>query len=130
MTNRNEILLQDILSKISDQEDQSRYTTLEHLDLVPCVFECLQEKRYFIIIEDLWNSSDWELIKAAFPESHNDSVLLLTSRVRSVAWGCNAVLVHEMKPLNYLDSQILLITRAFGSAECGSLPSGQHKGIV
>jgi len=67
----------------------------------------------------MWDASDWEVIKGAFPESHNGSRILVTSRVISV-WSCcldNGALVREMKALNNLDSQSLLLTIAFGIAD-------------
>lgn len=77
--------------------------------------------RYFIIIDDIWNGSDWEKIKDAFPNNNLDSRILITTRIRSLAWACcsdsDDGLVHEMRPLNQIESERLLLTKAFGSVD-------------
>ncbi|OEL37749.1 hypothetical protein BAE44_0001234 [Dichanthelium oligosanthes] len=95
-------------------------TLMEHL--TRDIRERLEGKRYFILIDDLWEASDWEQIKGAFPNDNNSygSQILVTTRVGSVARLCCSDyggLVHEMKPLDALDSEKLLHTRAFGSMD-------------
>uniref|UniRef100_K3ZH03 Uncharacterized protein n=1 Tax=Setaria italica TaxID=4555 RepID=K3ZH03_SETIT len=124
-TRRMELLLRDILSRISYgtspllPSDQSPSKTTELL--VYRVREYLQDKRYFILIDDLWHREDWEEIKGAFPNNNLDSRLLITTRVESIAWSCcsdsKGLLVHEMKPLNQMDSERLLLVKAFGSVD-------------
>ncbi|CAN6372881.1 unnamed protein product [Urochloa humidicola] len=125
-TRRMEHLLRDILSRISgctqpelsSTADQSPSKTMELL--VHHVREYLQGKRYFILIDDLWHRKDWEEIKGAFPNNNLDSRLLITTRLESIAWSCSDsgdVLVHKMKPLNQLDSERLLLIKAFGSVD-------------
>jgi len=124
-TPRLELLLRDILSRISNStaqlltSDQSPSKRMELL--VHSVREYLQDKRYFIVIDDLWLRGDWEAIKDAFPNNNLDSRLLITTRVESIAWSCfsdsDDVLVHEMKPLNQMDSERLLLGKAFGSVD-------------
>jgi hypothetical protein len=74
--------------------------------------------RYFIIIDDIWDTSDWEKIKDAFPNNNLDSRILITTRVISLSWVCcfdsDDGLVHQMKPLNRTDSERLLLASAFG----------------
>ncbi|KAF8772305.1 hypothetical protein HU200_005897 [Digitaria exilis] len=128
-SHRKELLLRDILSQISEltvpvlTSDQSSSKATMEL-LVHHVREYLQAKRYFILIDDLWHGGDWEEIKDAFPNNDLDSRLFITTRVQSIAWSCRSdsddVLVHEMKPLNWMDSQRLLLVKAFGSVEGSS----------
>ncbi|KAL6653937.1 hypothetical protein ACP70R_007402 [Stipagrostis hirtigluma subsp. patula] len=115
-TNRMKLLLQEILSKISDLSDQPEDMTMDLL--VSQISECLQDKRYFICIDDMWEKSDWEEIKGAFP-NNNPSRISITTQVRSIAWSCcsdSDGFVHEMKPLNEVDSERLL-AKAFGSVD-------------
>ncbi|CAL4986758.1 unnamed protein product [Urochloa decumbens] len=82
--------------------------------------ELLRHKRYFILIDDIWTTSDWEVIKSWFPSNSCGSRILITTRTRKVARLCCSEyggLVHEMKPLNKLDSERLLISKTFGSTE-------------
>ncbi|XP_062182883.1 disease resistance protein RGA5-like [Phragmites australis] len=122
---RNELLLRDILSQISDPaparaSDQPQPMTLELLVL--CVSERLQDKRYVILIDDMYmrRESEWEKIKGAFPDNNIGSRILITTRFPSIAWLCcsdSGGLVHVMKPLNKVDSERLLLLKAFGSVD-------------
>jgi hypothetical protein len=81
----------------------------------------------------LWEASDWEEIKGAFPSDDKNygSQILVTTRVRSVAQLCCSDyggLVHEMKPLDESDSKKLLRTRAFGSFD-GHQPDNKFKEV-
>ncbi|CAD6256352.1 unnamed protein product [Miscanthus lutarioriparius] len=94
--------------------------------LVRLVSECLRNKRYFVIIDNIWEASDWEEIKGTFPNNDLDSRILITTRCTSIAWACCSdsydSLVHEMKPLSEVDSERLLLAKAVGSAD-GCLPN-------
>ncbi|CAO2142308.1 unnamed protein product [Urochloa humidicola] len=138
-TDRNKLLLQDILSQLTDQaaqalsSDPSRpnemlpkrggHITMDQL--INSISEHLRDKRYLIIIDDIWEASDWEEIEGAFPKNHRDSRILITTRVRGTARVCCYhsfdELVHEMKPLNHTDSKRLLLAKAFGPGG-GCLP--------
>jgi hypothetical protein len=43
--------------------------------------------RYFIVIDDLWPST-WHIISGAFPDGDDDSRMLITTEVNSVAQEC------------------------------------------
>ncbi|OEL37752.1 hypothetical protein BAE44_0001228 [Dichanthelium oligosanthes] len=126
---RNELLLRDILSQISDPaparaSEKSQSMPFELLVLR--VSECLKDKRYFILIDDMYirRESDWDNIKGAFPDDNLGSRILMTTRFPSIAWLCcsdSGGLVHVMKPLNEIDSERLLLLKAFGSVDV-SLP--------
>ncbi|KAF8673268.1 hypothetical protein HU200_048822 [Digitaria exilis] len=126
--NRNELLLRDIISQISDpapaHSDKPQSMKLELL--VSHASELLQDKRYFILIDDMYlrRKSEWEKIKAAFPDNNFGSRILITTRFPSIAWWCcsnSGGFVYMMKPLNKKDSQKLLLLKAFDSVDV-SLP--------
>jgi Leucine-rich repeat (LRR) protein len=83
--------------------------------------------RYFIIIDDIREASDWEEIKWAFPDTNNlGSRILITTRVTSIAEACCSRyscdgLVLKMEPLNQNDSARLLLAKVVGSVD-GCLP--------
>ncbi|KAL6653939.1 hypothetical protein ACP70R_007404 [Stipagrostis hirtigluma subsp. patula] len=117
-TSRMKLLLREILSEISGLCEQSEHMTMELL--VRRISECLQDKRYFICIDDIWEKSDWEEIKDAFPNNNLHSRILITTQVGSIAWSCcsdSDGYVHEMKPLNEIDSERLLLAKDFGSVD-------------
>ncbi|XBH75479.1 hypothetical protein VPH35_102232 [Triticum aestivum] len=80
--------------------------------------EHLQNKRYLIIIDDIWDVSAWEFIKYAFPENYLGSRVIVTTRSQEVATACcspHCDYILQMKPLGNEDSRRLFFGRIFGS---------------
>ncbi|TKW07314.1 hypothetical protein SEVIR_7G297600v4 [Setaria viridis] len=110
-------LLNSLFSKVSGQ-GANHANDLQ--GLIDNLREYLQGKRYFLVVDDLWDASAWEIIKCAFPESHCGSRVLTTTRIERVAVAsCNYQLkfVYRMKPLGDHHSRQLFLQRVFGSAD-------------
>ncbi|CAO2145181.1 unnamed protein product [Urochloa humidicola] len=76
----------------------------------------LQNKRYFIIIDDVWEVPTWGTIKSALVENDNGSRVVTTTRNRDVA---SSEVVYELDPLSCHNSKKLFYTRLFGvKGEC------------
>ncbi|VAI94029.1 unnamed protein product [Triticum turgidum subsp. durum] len=76
----------------------------------------LQDKRYLIVIDDVWDEEAWEIIKCAFSKSDLGSRVIVTTRVISVSKACcpsSDDIIHKMKPLNNDDSKRLFYKRIF-----------------
>uniref|UniRef100_A0A0E0DXJ6 Uncharacterized protein n=1 Tax=Oryza meridionalis TaxID=40149 RepID=A0A0E0DXJ6_9ORYZ len=133
---RSKLLPQTILKQIIEQleapssPNSSEITKqiIEQLDdlelLARNISERLKDKRYFALIDDIFDESDWEMIKGAFSNNNCGSRILFTARDERIAGWClsnyNGI-VHKMKPLNDSDSEKLLRTKAFSSMD-GCLP--------
>ncbi|KAI5013901.1 hypothetical protein ZWY2020_054956 [Hordeum vulgare] len=50
--------------------------------------EMLQDKRYLIIIDDVWSRQSWDTIKCAFPDNNCSSRIIATTRIIDVAKSC------------------------------------------
>ncbi|XP_047071746.1 disease resistance protein RGA5-like [Lolium rigidum] len=88
--------------------------------LVDCISSFLQDKRYFIIVDDVWDVQTWDIIKCAFPRSSHGSRILTTTRIHEVAKSCCASYrgrVYELSPLSIVDSERLLLKTVFHSDE-------------
>uniref|UniRef100_A0ACD5TAV6 Uncharacterized protein n=1 Tax=Avena sativa TaxID=4498 RepID=A0ACD5TAV6_AVESA len=104
-----------VLSDILFELDKELHKIVERLDerqLINEVREVLAGKRYFIVIDDLWDIQTWELIKCAFVDSHPESKIIITTRNRDVA--TNAGGIYHMKPLSDVYSKMLFHTRTCG----------------
>ncbi|VAH86336.1 unnamed protein product [Triticum turgidum subsp. durum] len=91
---------------------------LNEMQLINKIRELLQNKRYFIVIDDIWDSSAWDIIKCALTNDNCGSGVLTTTRIRSVADDCcihSRGYVYMMKPLNNQDSRKLFVSRIFGN---------------
>ncbi|KAG2561251.1 hypothetical protein PVAP13_8KG163900 [Panicum virgatum] len=80
----------------------------------------LIDKRYLILIDDIWSVSAWELVRSALPLNDNGSRIITTTRSKAVAKSCStgiAEQMYEAKPLGDDDSQRLFFKRLFCSPE-------------
>jgi len=76
--------------------------------------------RYFIVVDDLWDSKSWETIKYAFIKNSCGSRIITTTRINEVAESCsNSHWGHTytLRPLNTVNSRRLFLKRIFGSEE-------------
>ncbi|XP_047083854.1 disease resistance protein RGA5-like [Lolium rigidum] len=110
-------LLQNLLLKLTRQQS-SPSSSLD--DVITNIREYLLNERYFIIIDDLWDTPAWDIIKCAFPENNHGSRVLTTTRIYSVAAACCSKgngCVFKMNSLNEHDSRRMFFSRIFGSED-------------
>ena len=67
--------------------------------------------RYFIVIDDVWETRDWKNIGWALVENDRGSIVIKTTRKSEVATG----VIYQLRPLSDDDSKMLLFTRLFDS---------------
>uniref|UniRef100_A0A0D9X7R7 NB-ARC domain-containing protein n=1 Tax=Leersia perrieri TaxID=77586 RepID=A0A0D9X7R7_9ORYZ len=102
--------------KIKDNLNQQ----LEDHQLINMIKEYLRTNRYFIIIDDLWSKSAWQVIQCAFPYNNNASRIMTTTRIQDVAQYCCFTYedyVYDIKPLSSDDSRKLFLKRIFGNED-------------
>ncbi|CAL4888553.1 unnamed protein product [Urochloa decumbens] len=112
-------LLRDILFQISRSEFE-RSEKWETEQLIRKMREHLLDKRYLIVIDDIWSISAWEHVQCALPSNNNRSRIITTTRSKAVAIACCTGTdghTYEAKPLSENDSKRLLFRRIFGSSE-------------
>ncbi|VAH23551.1 unnamed protein product [Triticum turgidum subsp. durum] len=89
-------------------------------DIIEELKEYLTDKRYLIVLDDLWDQSAWNTISRAFPENANGSRVMVTTRVEGVACGacCNQPgCIYRMEPFDEVDSKELFFHRVYGSED-------------
>ncbi|KAM0832677.1 hypothetical protein ACQ4PT_064742 [Festuca glaucescens] len=88
-------------------------------DLIDGIRKHLIGKRYFIIMDDLWTASIWDIISRAFPDADCGSRIITTTPIDDVALACCRYYPDyiEMSPLNDDQSKELFFTRVFGSED-------------
>ncbi|CAO2199923.1 unnamed protein product [Urochloa humidicola] len=95
------------LTGINTQDDDEQ-------QLIDKLREHLHDKRYIVVIDDVWEEKAWEFIKLALPNNDLGSRIISTTRSVMVA-KCFSSQVYEMEPLSFDDSKRLFLKRAFGS---------------
>ncbi|KAM0908776.1 hypothetical protein ACQ4PT_015253 [Festuca glaucescens] len=112
-------ILRSILSQITKKDNV--YSRLDDIQLlIDKIREFLQDRRYFIIIDDIWELGTWETLKCAFVKNKCGIRIMITTCIVDVAKCCspsNEDLVYEMKPLSEADSKKLFFKRIFGCEE-------------
>ncbi|CAL4980810.1 unnamed protein product [Urochloa decumbens] len=75
----------------------------------------LQDKRYFIVIDDIWETCVWETIQYALIDNECGSKVISTTRNLDIAETIGAV--YKLQPLSRFDSRKLFCLRIFGTEE-------------
>ncbi|KAF7076576.1 hypothetical protein CFC21_081206 [Triticum aestivum] len=112
-------ILRTIFSKVSNRP----YAGTEEgsvQQLAINIYEFLQDKRYFIVVDDIWDMDTWDVIKCAFPMTRMGSRIITTTRINSVAEACSSSFnghVYGIRPLDIVYSRQLFYRRLFNSEE-------------
>ncbi|RLM69671.1 putative disease resistance RPP13-like protein 3 isoform X1 [Panicum miliaceum] len=109
--------LKKVLRDISIDLDKQGYMhfNLEILDerqLIDKLQEFLENRRYFIVIDDVWETQSWGIIKLALVENNNGSRVIITTRTHEVAREAGEV--YKLQPLSKENSRKLFFARIFG----------------
>ncbi|CAN6216734.1 unnamed protein product [Urochloa humidicola] len=103
-------------------------------ELISTLHKFLQGKRYFIVIDDIWDATAWSIIRCALPQNNIGSRVIATTRIEAVATACcsnDYEYVYKMKALGTEDSRRLFLKRIFGSEDtCPSYLENVSTGIL
>ncbi|EMS66426.1 Disease resistance protein RPP13 [Triticum urartu] len=110
-----------IFKKVLYELDKSKYSTINEAarddgQLLDELRMFLQDKRYLIVIDDMWDEETWELIKCAFADNCLGSRVMITTRIGSISNACCSSaddIIYQMKPLTDDDSKRLFYKRIF-----------------
>nr|ADM65809.1 leaf rust resistance protein Lr10 [Triticum dicoccoides]ADM65810.1 leaf rust resistance protein Lr10 [Triticum dicoccoides]ADM65811.1 leaf rust resistance protein Lr10 [Triticum dicoccoides]ADM65812.1 leaf rust resistance protein Lr10 [Triticum dicoccoides]ADM65813.1 leaf rust resistance protein Lr10 [Triticum dicoccoides] len=108
-------ILKCVLSQFHAQDYSSDESEIPKL--VDQIRDLLQDKRYFVIIDDIWDMKTWDVLKCALCKNSCGSVIMTTTRIYDVAKSCcssDGDLVYNIRPLSVADSEKLFLNRVFG----------------
>uniref|UniRef100_A0A7N0VFS6 Uncharacterized protein n=1 Tax=Kalanchoe fedtschenkoi TaxID=63787 RepID=A0A7N0VFS6_KALFE len=109
--NTQDILLQLIKSMISPpKEVLDGLTSKDSMEAYLRNF--LRERRFLVVIDDVWEREAWESLERVFPDDNYKSRLIITTRNDKVATLNNAN-VHRLRYLNKNESWELFCRKAF-----------------
>uniref|UniRef100_A0A0D9XZ64 AAA+ ATPase domain-containing protein n=1 Tax=Leersia perrieri TaxID=77586 RepID=A0A0D9XZ64_9ORYZ len=90
----------------------------DHQKLIDTLRGHLAKKRYLVVVDDIWSTKPWSIIRCAFAQSNSGSRVVITTRIEDVATNCCFGfhgMVYKMEPLNEFNSQRLFCKRIFDS---------------
>ncbi|XP_025014021.2 putative disease resistance protein At1g50180 [Ricinus communis] len=75
----------DVLLGILMEVSPSAERSMIEDELVRTLKNVLKEKRYLLVLDDIWNEQAWDSLKQAFPKGKKGSKVLFTTRIKEVA---------------------------------------------
>lgn len=112
-------IIRDVISQVSRKDASINDTSdWDEKKFIAKLRELLQDKRYLIIIDDVWSTQAWNTIKCAFPENNCTSRIIATTRIIDVGKSCCQSLedrMYVMEALSDLHSRSLFFKRIFSS---------------
>ena len=120
----------DIFQQILNQfpytptgDEARKIEKFQENELEDFLHDRLKEKRFLVVLDDIWRSDDWKCLANAFPEESDGSRLLLTSRNKDVALQADAQSVpYEVKLLSDAESWKLFCRSAIPDNVTESCP--------
>ncbi|TVU24889.1 hypothetical protein EJB05_27353, partial [Eragrostis curvula] len=113
-------VLRDVLIKLNKKYmNWANMAILDEGLLIDELREYLGSKRYLIVIDDIWDTKSWKIIKSALVDGNDGSRIITTTRNSDVAPGE----IYKLEKLSYDNSKDLFCTRIFGIE--GAWPDGQ-----
>uniref|UniRef100_A0A3B6PTD9 Sr13 n=1 Tax=Triticum aestivum TaxID=4565 RepID=A0A3B6PTD9_WHEAT len=112
-------ILRTLLSEVGCQ-DYADTEAGSIQQLIRKITDYLAEKRYIIVIDDIWDVKTWDVIKCAFPMTRCGGVIITTTRLSDVACSCHSSIgghIYNIRPLNMQHSRQLFYRRLFSSEE-------------
>ncbi|KAM3245578.1 hypothetical protein ACQJBY_056733 [Aegilops geniculata] len=112
-------ILRTILSEVSGQ-DYSNTEAGSVQILIRMINDFLLDKRYFVVVDDIWDVDTWDIIKCAFPATSSTSRIITTTRINNVAHSCLSSFngcIYNIRALSMVHSRQLFHRRLFKSDE-------------
>uniref|UniRef100_A0A5B6Z2J5 Putative disease resistance protein RPM1-like n=1 Tax=Davidia involucrata TaxID=16924 RepID=A0A5B6Z2J5_DAVIN len=94
-------------------------SSMGYIQLGKLLVDFLQEKRYVVVLDDVWTNNFWRQVHVALPDCRLGSRIIITTRKEDIAsypYGVGSHVFHS-KPLRKSDSWTLFCKKAFANDE-------------
>ncbi|KAF8403454.1 hypothetical protein HHK36_011558 [Tetracentron sinense] len=121
-------VIHGILKRFVNPDEREIIDKMKEEELVEKLYKFLEEKRYLVVLDDIWSTNTWDRLRPAFPNGKAGSKVLLTTRNKEVAvhadpWNAP----HEPRYLTEEESWVLLCNKAFPKNLSTGCPPGFEK---
>lgn len=117
-------LIEDLLGKMindfSHANSAALPSTTNYKQLVETVVNLLEDKRYLVVLDDVWNTLLWKQLSSALPDHKNRSRVIITTRKEDIAsypYGAGGHVLH-CRPLLKDEAMALFCNKAFFNEPC------------
>ncbi|XP_050262775.1 late blight resistance protein R1-A-like [Quercus robur] len=113
--------LKNSLSKFVQDFYSENRVKLEDMtedELKSVLLESLKDKRYLLVMDDIWNNEVWNEVSTAFPNNSNGSRILITTRIKEVSLHASSVNNYELPLLEEDKSWELFSKKVFWEDTC------------
>ncbi|XP_021817892.1 disease resistance protein RPM1-like [Prunus avium] len=117
-------VIEDLLKRLIKEFHKARREEVSadmnamcYIELVEILVNYLANKRYLVVLDDVWDIHLWERIRLSFPDKQLGSRVMLTTRredIGSYSFGVESH-VHKIQPLERRDAWELFSMKAFSS---------------
>ncbi|XWS15421.1 hypothetical protein CRYUN_Cryun35bG0096600 [Craigia yunnanensis] len=116
-------MIQDLF-KEAKEKIPADLGTMRYRQLVELLVNYLQQKRYVVVLDDVWSISLWREICVALPDGMCGSRIMLTTRRQDVAcfWFGIGSQVYQLRSLPEAEAWKLFCMKAFSSSSNGCYP--------
>ncbi|XBI42772.1 hypothetical protein VPH35_107624 [Triticum aestivum] len=108
-------VLRDIILEVDKNKCMGDLATLDETQLISKLRRLLENARYLIVIDDIWDLKAWDIIKCALLDNNHVSRVITTTRILDVAKNTGDI--YKLKPLSHHLSEELFYTRLFGGKD-------------
>ncbi|PUZ56637.1 hypothetical protein GQ55_5G342000 [Panicum hallii var. hallii] len=114
-------ILTDIFSQLGDRHRGGQDIN----QVIDSIRNLLKDKRYLIVVDDLWSKEHWGTIRCCFPENNHGSRIITTTRNDTLpmdSYPVSRKIVHKIDCLSDADAKKLFLKKAFANEH----PCPQH----
>ncbi|XP_059656930.1 disease resistance protein RPM1-like isoform X1 [Cornus florida] len=111
-------LLKDVMRRLFNEAKQPAPQRLETMginNLKAEIKDFLRQRRYVLVLDDVWQIDAWNAFKYAFPDNDSGSGILLMTRIVDVASTDD---IYTMEPLSSEESLTLFCRKTFRGNHC------------
>ncbi|XP_057772146.1 putative late blight resistance protein homolog R1A-10 [Salvia miltiorrhiza] len=109
----------DILKQLTTISD--RILAKNDHELAYVVAGLLEGRKFLIVMDDVWETADWDRLHAALPEDNTKGKVLITSRMNGVGYYASRPRPpYNLRLFNLEESWELLRLEALGKLDCPS----------
>lgn len=115
-TNNAKNMIKGILDSLRPIEDELDDKSI--VQLTDILYTSLKGKRYFIVLDDVWDIQVWDDIQRSFPNDNINSRIILTTRLLEMDLKDRFSKIHHLSLLTPKMSWTLFCIKVFGDEDC------------